>query len=239
MNLRVIKSPYVAYGIVFAASLLFAIFIPLSQVFRTISATPAVLALFAAFLQIFRDQLSHERSIALLEIQNTYALGATSHMATVAFDKHVSFCEEYVADTIRTMMFLFRRGPDAEAVKYADDLFKVRMHWTVWVTREMDAQLEAFENAVRRIGADAHLLTVEDLQDRAMIVKRVYAEFAKVLNLKEWGDTDNPADVAVEAVVAYIRTVLRVSELTNLRTRLIENANRAPHLAGVAEANRG
>jgi hypothetical protein len=57
---------------------------------------PAIAALFAALFQLSRDSIAFDRSVRLEEAKNRFTVGATSHMAIVAFDKHVQFCEEYV-----------------------------------------------------------------------------------------------------------------------------------------------
>ena len=76
-----------------------------------LSAT-VVIALWGLFAKYLSDRLleqvraqhsknlaefAHQNSVLLGEMQNAFSLGATSHMAAVAFDKHIEFCEEYVA----------------------------------------------------------------------------------------------------------------------------------------------
>jgi hypothetical protein len=40
-------------------------------------------------------EIEHKLSILLSDRQNSFWMGINSHMATVLFDKHVDFCEEY------------------------------------------------------------------------------------------------------------------------------------------------
>jgi hypothetical protein len=47
-------------------------------------------------LKRFEAELKQTSDRQLEEFRNRFALGATSHMANVAFDKYVEFCEEYM-----------------------------------------------------------------------------------------------------------------------------------------------
>jgi hypothetical protein len=60
---------------------------PPAQILATTSVVGTVAA---SLFQIFRDQWMHDRDVALAELQNRFAMGATSHMAIVAFDKFVA-----------------------------------------------------------------------------------------------------------------------------------------------------
>ena len=41
-------------------------------------------------------EFAQRQSVLLAEMQNAFCMGATSHMAEVAFDKYVGFSEKYV-----------------------------------------------------------------------------------------------------------------------------------------------
>ncbi|HUU12828.1 MAG TPA: hypothetical protein VM182_03850, partial [Terriglobia bacterium] len=105
------KTTYIALAVVFVASAAAAILLPVGDAVRTLTAVPAIGSLFGALLQIFRDRVAYERSLLLLEAQNSFSIGTTSHMANVAFDKHVLFCEEYVTEMFKALTTLFREGP--------------------------------------------------------------------------------------------------------------------------------
>lgn len=85
---------YLVIVALFATSFAAAAFLPFNDVSRIVAAFPAVGAVFVAVFQVFRDQLAHDREVSLQTTQNSFAIGATSHMANVAFDKHVAFSEE-------------------------------------------------------------------------------------------------------------------------------------------------
>lgn len=48
------------------------------------------------------------------EAQNIFSIGATSHMATVAFDKHILFCEAYGKEVSKALQFLAQGGDPQE-----------------------------------------------------------------------------------------------------------------------------
>src|SRR5205814_5673315 len=85
---------------------------------RAVTALPAAAAVIAAIFQLVRDQAAHDRAIALQAAQNSFAVGATSHMAGVAFDRYVAFSEEYVRELFSTLNTLFRKGPTEEALPH-------------------------------------------------------------------------------------------------------------------------
>jgi hypothetical protein len=67
----------------------------------------------------------------LEETRNRFTIGAASHMANVAFDKHVEFCEKYTAAVNGALNTLFRRGPHQDILQDADKLVGTRLEWTL------------------------------------------------------------------------------------------------------------
>jgi hypothetical protein len=59
-------------------------------------------------IETFKAELQKVHADQLEEAKNRFTVGATSHMANVAFDKHVQFCEEYVEQVFKVMENLFR-----------------------------------------------------------------------------------------------------------------------------------
>ncbi len=86
---------YLVAAIVLVVSFVAAWTLPASEILRGIVGLPGVAALFATLYQILRDQAAHERVIELQERQELFNLGVASHMANVAFDRHVQFSERY------------------------------------------------------------------------------------------------------------------------------------------------
>lgn len=108
---------YTALGVVFVA----AVFLPSPAVRRWAEST-AVVSVLGFLFQVARDSIAHERSLRILESQNAFSIGATSHMAGVAFDKYSEFCEEYVKEMYEALTTLTREGPRQSALAHGDIL---------------------------------------------------------------------------------------------------------------------
>jgi hypothetical protein len=175
---------------------------------------------------MLRDELAHQRRLKAKDSENTFSIGATSHMANVAFDKHVQFCEEYAAKMAEITDGMFQSGPNVQALSDASALLALRIKWAVWLTSDTEHALEPFEKAVRKVGADAYLLKeVEAFNDRPMVVKRVYSVYADLLGIEEFDGSKTGSDRTMQAVLEKLRKVLGIRELTELRSRFVERAH--------------
>jgi hypothetical protein len=222
------KDFYWGCAIVFAAGIVLFVlfhFLSVSAFVVDLAAVPSVVALFGALFQLARDNLAHERTLRLEAAKNSFTVGATSHMASVAFDKHVEFCEEYVAATFEGLATLFTKGPTPDALKHAEQLLGIRRKNALWLTPELESELERFEAALRDVGADAWLVReAPDMQNRADVVRKMYATFAKVVGLSRWEGEEITDDLALATIVNKLRRVLGIDELTHLRSELIQRA---------------
>lgn len=222
------KNTYLGWAIVFVASLgAVAVFhyFPVSIV-GDLAGVPAIAALFGALFQLSRDRIAFERSVQMEEAKNRFTVGAMSHMADVAFDKHVSFCEEYTSAANHAMFTLFKRGPHEDALEEAAALFDVRIKWDIWLAPDVSSELRKFEGALRTIGANAMLL--RDLQadeHRTEAIQKAYGTFAEVMGFETWQGKTVTKERTVEKVVEKLRKVLGVGELTHLRSELVERAS--------------
>ena len=161
------------------------------------------------------------------EAKNRVTVGAMSHMANVAFDKHVLFCEEYTALAFGALRTLFRRGPDQDALVHAAALSDIRIKWAVWLEPAITAELEKFEGALQKIGASASLLDELPVgEDRTKVVATAYGTFAEVMGFETWEGEPISKERTLDAVVEKLRNVLGIGELTKLRSELVERASR-------------
>ena len=160
------------------------------------------------------------------ETRNRFTIGAASHMADVAFDKHVEFCEKYTAAVNGALNTLFRRGPHQDILQDANKLVGTRLEWTLWITPEVEAKLQGFERALRTIGANAWLIAQLDPahQDRTESIREAYDTFADVMGWPEWHGRPLTGDVAAERIIQGLREVLSVGDLRRLRDELIKRA---------------
>ena len=179
---------YLAISAVFGLSAVFFAVLPYGELLKTLSAIPLIASLVAALWQVLRDQAANDRQLLLLDAQNHFSLGATSHMASVAFDKHVEFCEEYVAEVHKALHTLFREGPTENVFPHTAALYAIQQKYAVWLTPKIEVELEQFEAALRKIGAnDAYLKIAEGAPDRQQHVAEMYKTFASVLGEKHMG----------------------------------------------------
>jgi hypothetical protein len=222
------KNAYIALAVVFAASLavvVFFHFFPVGAI-SNLAALPAIGSLCYALFQLGRDTIAHERSIHLEETKNRFTVGATSHMANVAFDKHVEFCEAYSSEMFSALTTLFSRGPHADALKHAPNLIDIRKKWAVWLTSELETELERFESAIHSIGANAWLLReAPEMDGRGDVISEMYAEFAKVVGLQRWKGEPVTRELALVTAVEKLREVLGTKQLTELRSELMTRAH--------------
>lgn len=177
-------------------------------------------------LEAYKANLQKVNAIQIEEAKNRFTVGATSHMAGLAFDKHVQFCERYVARVFEVLADLFARGPHEVALQHANALSSIRREWALWLTADIEGLLDQFEAAIRGIGADAHLLRMVPGEQEAN--RRMFAEFAKVFGpkygFKEWEGKQVTRDYAIETVITALQNVLGISELTQLRSELVRGA---------------
>ncbi len=219
---------YIVLGIVFTASLLTAWLFSAQEIIKGIFAFPGALALLGVVYQLIRDSAQFEKSMFMQKDQQIFNLGATSHMATVAFDKHVEFCEKYMSEVHETVYTLFKEGPSKTAISHSTALFKIGREYSVWIPKKIALQLEPFENAVHRIGTKSGLVEdlADDSKDKPKAIFESYAEFKKVMELDdiETEDYDKKNVIAKENIKEKIRSILGINELTEIRLFIIKKS---------------
>jgi hypothetical protein len=144
-----------------------------------------------------------DRSIERQKAQQNRELsvGATSHMATVAFDKHIGFCEEYVEEMYKALHTLIQDGRTEEPLD-ARRFSRIRQKWALWLTHEIENKLDQFELQITQIVGGA----AQDV------------------------DANGPVsnERSLTRNIAYLREVLRTEELTALRNELVIRSSRKP-----------
>ncbi|MGD0698164.1 MAG: hypothetical protein ABSB82_25400 [Terriglobia bacterium] len=83
---------------------------------------PGSAGLLFALWELVKANVAHQHRLEEGSAENAFILSATSHMAEKAFDKHVEFCEKYVAKANEGLGILFREGPTKNALTIARDL---------------------------------------------------------------------------------------------------------------------
>jgi hypothetical protein len=131
-------------------------------------------------------------------------MGATSHMATVAFDKHIGFCEEYVEEMSKALYTLIQDGPTYKPLNISD-FSRIRQKWALWLTQDIEDRLDRFEDHIAKIGAAAQF----------------------------WDANGAPEsnERNIKPIVAYLRNTLAIEELTVLRKELVARSSKqSPHV---------
>lgn len=221
------KPKYIYLSIFSVVVFILAFILPTTEMMKGIYATPGLLGLFAILYQILRDQSVLERDEALLRKQQVFSIGAASHMADVAFDKHVEFCDKYLKQVHEAVFTLYRDGPTAAAVNFGNALYLLRLEYSAWLTEEINNDLFPFEQALRELGAKQGFIKqtagVEQYaQTRLDHINQVYEDFKRILSF-EAGKEPDP-NIAVESVKKRIREILGIEDLVTLRKALVEQA---------------
>jgi hypothetical protein len=151
-----------------------------------------------------------DRSIERMKAQQSRELlvGATSHMATVAWDKHIEFCEEYVEEMYKALHTLIQDGRTDEPLD-ARSFSRIREKWALWFTHEIENKLETFERDITQIGP------------------------SRVLDANGNGPpVSNENSIKTGIVIAYLRGALLTEELTALRNDLVIRSSGNPRKVG-------
>lgn len=183
-------------------------------------ATPGALALIGALYKLLLDEAAHMKTLAVQHDQQRFALGITSHMADVAFDKHVALCEDFTRELFETLQALMNNPLDHEGAKRCADALgdTIRKH-AIWISPELQVQLEEFENAVRQIAAQA-LIAVEHPQigDRQKLLGML---LELIDSGASYGKTPR-RELLYRKIIDHTRQVLGVQELTQLRHSILQ-----------------
>lgn len=222
---------YAILGAIFALSMgAFALIPNTSEVLRAVLAAPGITALLAALFQLFRDEAEYEKRVDSQRREFQFTLGAASHMANAAFDKHAAFCEKYMKELHNTVSTLTREGDTPAALDHAGTLYTLRLEYATWLTEKIDADLEQFETALRQLGASAHFIRTtaghaHHAEQRILRIERNFELFGKILGLKT--NNDIPEKSLVADLKSKVRAILGVEDLTRLREHLIKQASNA------------
>ena len=198
-----------------------------------IAALPGVGALLLYLGQVFRDQIAHDRKVELGRRKEIFNIGATSHMANVAFDKHVKFCEKYISEIHDMSLTLFREGPTTKAIKHEQEFHKLRQQYAAWLTEEINKALLPFEYKLRKLAANELAANAiasnpgsrsDSHKKRVKYIEESYEAFKEII--PGLGGERNP-ESDTEKVTKQVRKILNVDELLQLRKHLIDEASKA------------
>jgi len=202
-------------------------FAPITDIYKGIASIPGVGGLAVALFQLVRDNAHHQRNLEMQQGQQVFNLGATSHMANTVFDKHVEFCEKYLAEVHQLVTTLTKEGPTREALEHSGKLYELRIEYTAWITPQIEEKLMPFEQAVRNIGASSGLVEAlsgsEQHDDtRSKAIEQMFNEFSNLMNIGE-PNIKNAESTVVE-IKKRVREILQINQLIDVRELLVNNA---------------
>jgi len=171
------------------------------------------------------EHVKTEFATQLKTLDQSFALGAASHMAEVTFDHHVQFCEEYANAFLERLPNLIGSGPSEKVEDISRELHKVRRKFELWITRDLATRLDKFEKAIFSMATDTILLRDLHGPERLPIIERKQNTWLQVtgfIQTEPDGVVDEEKDH--RAVLQALQMVLGVDRLTELRRRTLERA---------------
>lgn len=172
-----------------------------------------------------------ERAKLTQDLEHAFAVGSSSHMANVAFDKHVKFCEDYAAGLREAMKLLYTHVTTPKAIDAAAALYRLRHDQALWLTPEMEAPLMKIEQALRSLGAGQHRLETDgrlEEEEHFEINTRIHRLFSDLVGKEFLGPPPDGEryddDLAIGNAVRGLGRVLGVDDLTHLRKQILRDA---------------
>ena len=221
--MRLSWKTYALLFVIFTGSFLLALSIPPSEIGRQLAAIPGGISLIGALYQLIRDEARYQKALLLQQQKQEFDIAITSHMADVVFDKHVLFCEEYVKEMQETFSTIWRDGFSVTLMDQANKLFQIQRKHSAWLTPEIEAGLDVFEGALRKIGAHAQHYKLDSVSaNTSGAVREAHELLSQVFGFKaESKDMENK-EVAMTTAIGRVRKVIGIEELTNLRHKHLE-----------------
>lgn len=221
------RKVYGALAIVGVGSCLAIWFSRHNELLQAIAAIPLVGSAVGGLFEVLRDQVAHDRELMRQAAQNNFVLGAGSHMAEIAFNKHVEFAEAYMQEALGALLLLYQQGATPDVLERAHKLRAVREKYLVWLTDALEASLDPFEAAFREIGANAGYIKAmqgsrEDGEARQAAIKHMYNRLAQVMGMKEWQGQNMSDELAVTNLTRKLREILGTEELTEMRCAILK-----------------
>lgn len=191
--------------------------LPIAEIFKGFTIIPGVGALCLSLYKSWKDEQLQNK-------QQDFILGTASHMAEVAYNKHVEFCEAYLKRVEKGRHELLSQGPSKSTIDFGRELVDIRQANSPWLTKEIEDSLKPFEQALIKIGAKNKLLeSIPVGKQRSNIVGEVYKAFGLVLGHDE-PLNEEEASICIDKVIEHIREVLGINILTKLRLKATDLA---------------
>lgn len=212
-------STYLIYILVAGLSFLGSYFLSVNEFIKSIITVPGIISILLALYKSWKDEQLQNK-------QQDFILGTASHMAEVAYNKHVLFCEEYIERVENARQELFRDGPSQGSINIGRELAGIRQKHSPWLTKNIEDGLKPFEKVLIEMGAKEGLLNSGALpvgEKRTAVVDKVYKSFGLVLG-QDKPLTEEEAELSIDKIIEKIRDILGINTLTKLRLKATELA---------------
>jgi hypothetical protein len=180
--------------------------------------TSGVAALLGAVFQIVRDNAAFERELEMKREDRAFVLSPAAHMAQIAFDRYIVFCEEYLKTLWEILPQLVSEGPSVKVLDMSRRLMKLRENHGLWVPPDVVKKVAPFENALWTIGA-------KSISKDLVTSEAMFALFQEVLDLTKAPDGTS-SELVYHRVLTELQARLGIAELTVLRIAALKEATR-------------
>jgi hypothetical protein len=182
------------------------------KIVHTISQYPAVGALLAVLWKIVQDEIKDQRAMLKAEAMTLNSLFAGSHYASRTYDKQIEFCEGYWSKALEIVKDINREGETPRLIEKANQLYTYRMERAVWLTEDMNLDLEGFEKVVRSLGVDSHMLDPLPVgEERSKRVEHMAAVFQQLMD-------ETPNAEKQGKTISYIAALTKLQEILGIST---------------------
>lgn len=183
-----------------------------------------------ALLRLMLDLSKHQIDILLQDRREFFEVSASGYMAEQVFSRYCDFAEEYTSKVQDVFKKLMAEGDTQAATGYANELAKIRVSHTLWLTDDVNERLETIEKILREIGGNQRLYEARgDLPGRDLLYES-FEKFSQIMHLPgQMGIRNEQRREKIEGesligIITFLRDTLRVNELTNMRNTVIDKA---------------
>ncbi len=85
------------------------------------------------------------------KIEASFDVGVMSHMANVAFDKHIEFCEAYLKESDQALAELLLDASAKTTLAHVGKLAEIRRQYALWEDKKIGDFLTKFQESLSKI----------------------------------------------------------------------------------------
>ena len=162
------------------------------------------------------------------KIEGSFAVGVMSHMANVAFDKHIEFCEAYLKEADQALADMLMNASAKTTMDSVVKLAEIRRKYALWESKEMSEFLTKFQKALSEIWATDRKLehsqrSMLTFPQRQELVTEFFGQLQVLVGITPEVDV-SPEGVTRERVLQFLRSHLGANDLNRLRLHHLSRA---------------